>query len=244
MATYLVTANERKNFNLITNTTVARVVRDGSRITGVEIEAFLKGGQCGTVKVKPGGKVILSAGAFGTPKILFRSGIGPVDQLNIVQKAEPSKMVKNAHWIELPVGYNLDDHVNTDIVVTHPNVSFYDFYAAYDHPIKADKENYLNSRTGILAQSAPNLAAVFWQEIEGDDGITRQLQWTARVEGSHDVTSRKAMTISQYLGRGATSRGRTTIDGALNMVCILTFSFSSRPYTASYNIDSNIDCLR
>ena len=218
MATYLVTASERKNFKLITNTTVNRVVRSGSKITGVEIEAFLKGGQCGTVKVKSTGKVILSAGAFGTPKILFRSGIGPHDQLEVVKKAEPSKMIKSSQWISLPVGYNLDDHVNTDLVITHPNVSFYDFYAAYDHPIKADKNNYLDSRTGILTQSAPNLATVFWQEIEGGDGITRQLQWTARVEGSHDMTSKKAMTISQYLGRGATSRGRTTINAALSMV--------------------------
>lgn len=103
-------------------------------------------------------------------------------------------------------------------MITHPNVSFYDFYKAYDHPIKADKQSYLEDRSGILAQSAPNLATVFWQEIEGDDGITRQLQWTARVEGSHDISSKKAMTISQYLGRGATSRGRTTINAALNMV--------------------------
>lgn len=218
LATYLVTANQRQKFQFITNTTVNRVVRSGGKITGVEIEAFLKGGQCGTVKVKSTGKVILSAGAFGTPKILFRSGIGPSDQLEIVQKAEPSKMVSKSQWLNLPVGYNLDDHTNTDIVISHPNVSFYDFYAAYKHPITADKNMYLDNRTGILTQSAPNLATVFWQEIEGDDGITRQLQWTARVEGSHDITSKKAMTISQYLGRGAVSRGRTTINAGLNMI--------------------------
>jgi cellobiose dehydrogenase (acceptor) len=218
MATYLVTASQRDNFQLVTNTTVSRLVRNGGNIAGVEIEAFLKGGQCGTVRVKDGGKVILSAGAFNTPKILFRSGIGPQDQLQVVQKAEPKQMIGSSQWIDLPVGYNLDDHVNTDIVITHPNVSFYDFYAAYNNPIKADAKAYLDSRTGILTQSAPNLAVVFWQEIEGDDGITRQLQWTARVEGGHGITSKKAMTISQYLGRGATSRGRTTINSGLNMV--------------------------
>lgn len=91
LATYLVTASERKNFKLITDTSVNRVIRSGGKITGVEIEAFLKGGQCGTVEVKPTGSVILSAGAFGTPKILFRSGIGPQDQLEIVKKAEPPR---------------------------------------------------------------------------------------------------------------------------------------------------------
>lgn len=219
MATYLVSASERNNFQLITNTTVNRVLRTGSTITGIEVEAFTDGGECGTIKVTPNtGKVILSAGAFGTPKILFRSGIGPQDQLEIVKEAEGSKMINSSQWISLPVGENLDDHVNTDIVITHPNISFYDFYAAYDSPIEADQTSYLDSRTGILAQSAPNLAAVFWQEVTGADGITRQLQWTARVESSHDINSNKSVSISQYLGRGAVSRGRATISSGLNML--------------------------
>lgn len=218
MATYLVTADARKNFKLITNTTVNRVLRDGSRITGVKVQAFLKGGQCGIINVTPNtGKVILSAGAFGTPKILFRSGIGPEDQLEVVKGAEGSKMVNSSQWINLPLGYNLDDHTNTDIVIEHPNVSFYDFYAAYNTPITADKDRYLDNLTGILTQSAPNLSVLFWQEIEGEYGITRQLQWTVRVESGHDINSTKAMVISQYLGRGATSRGRTTINGGLDM---------------------------
>ncbi|KAK3622679.1 hypothetical protein LTR56_022058 [Elasticomyces elasticus] len=225
LATYLVTAHARSNFKLVMNTGVNRVVRDGSRMTGVELQAFLPGGLCGTVKVTPKtGKVILSAGAFGTPKILFRSGIGPQDQLEIVQKAEGAKMVNSSQWLNLPVGYNLDDHTNTDLVITHPNVSFYDFYAAYDAPITADKDRYLANRTGILAQSAPNLATVFWQEIVGADGVTRQLQYTARVETAHSINSTKAMTISQYLGRGKTSRGRTVISGNLAM------SVSDLPY--------------
>jgi len=234
LATYLVTASERDNFQLVHSTAVNRVVRTGSQITGVELQAYLKGGQCGVVKVKTGGKVILSAGAFGTPKILFRSGIGPADQLAIVSKAEGDKMIKKASWINLPVGENLDDHTNTDIVITHPDVEFYDFYAAYDKPIKADKNKYLDSRSGILAQSAPNIGPMFWQEIEGSDGITRALQWQARVEGSHDITSNKSMTISQYLGRGKTSRGRATINGALNMVV------SKTPYV---NTDEDVAAI-
>lgn len=218
MATYLVSANERDNFKMVTGTSVARVIREGSHITGVEVEAFLSGGQCGTISVTPNtGKVILSSGAFGTPKILFRSGIGPQDQLEIVSKAEGGKMISSADWITLPVGHNLDDHTNTDIVITHPNITAYDWYGAYDSPIVADKDSYINSRSGILAQSAPNLAAVFWQEIEGADGITRQLQWTARVESSHGIKSNNSMSISQYLGRGSVGRGRATINAGLNM---------------------------
>lgn len=108
--------------------------------------------------------------------------------------------------------------LQTDTVITHPSVEFYDFYEAYDDPIAADRDAYVNSRSGILAQSAPNIGPVFFEEITGADGIVRQLQWTARVEASLDVNSTKAITMSQYLGRGAVSRGRMTISRSLNTV--------------------------
>ena len=215
MASYLVSASERSNFQLVMNTSVARVVRDGAKVTGVEVEAFMDGGVCGTINAK---NVILSAGAFGTPKILFRSGIGPQDQLETVYGAEGDKMISSESWINLPVGQNLDDHTSTDIVITHPNVTAYDFYGAYTDPITADTELYLDSRSGILAQSAPNLLANFWQEVVGSDGITRQLQYTARVESSHDISSNHSISITQYLGRGSTGRGVTTITAGLNMI--------------------------
>ncbi|KAL2136578.1 hypothetical protein VTI74DRAFT_2883 [Chaetomium olivicolor] len=221
LATYLTTAKKRSNFNLWLNTTVKRVVRDGGHITGVEVEAFRTGGYQGIVNVTNiSGRVILSAGTFGSAKILMRSGIGPADQLAIVKASEIDgpTMISNSSWIPLPVGYNLDDHLNTDTVITHPNVVFYDFYAAWNNPIAADASSYLSKRSGILAQAAPNIGPMFWEEIKGADGIVRQLQWTARVEGSFDTPDGHAMTMSQYLGRGATSRGRMTITPSLTTV--------------------------
>ena len=74
LATYLVSASERDNFNLWTNTMVRRVIRTAGRITGVEVEPLTEDGYRGIVNLTPDtGRVILSAGAFGTPKILFRS---------------------------------------------------------------------------------------------------------------------------------------------------------------------------
>jgi len=71
MATYLVTANARKNFAFWTGADVKRVVRTGSKVTGVEVTC---GGSSGTVSVTPNtGRVIISAGAFGSPKLLWRS---------------------------------------------------------------------------------------------------------------------------------------------------------------------------
>lgn len=77
MATYLVTASERSNFKLWMNTTVDKVIRTGGHITGVQVEAYGDGGYKGVVNVTPStGRVILSAGTFGSAKILLRSGIG------------------------------------------------------------------------------------------------------------------------------------------------------------------------
>ncbi|KAI1180765.1 fungal cellulose binding domain-containing protein [Nemania sp. FL0916] len=220
MATYLVTANARSNFKLWTGTSVKRVIRTGGHITGVEVEAYRDGGYVGVVNVTSiSGRVILSAGTFGSAKLLMRSGIGPTDQLQIVQSStDGPTMISNSSWINLPVGYNLNDHVNTDTVITHPSVVFYDFYAAYDDPNTTDTSMYLSKRSGILAQAAPNIGPNMFDEIKGADGITRQLEWTSRVEGSDGVNSTTAMTMSQYLGRGSTSRGRMTITKALSTV--------------------------
>lgn len=217
LGTYLVTALARSNFKLWTNTAVKRVIRTNGKATGVELEGGA-GGYCGNVTLNAGGRVILSAGTFGSAKLLFRSGIGPKDQLNVVKgSAQDGKtFIPEAQWINLPVGQNLNDHVNTDLVVQHKNVSFYDFYQAWSNPIPADKDAYLNKRAGILTQSAPNIGPIAWEVIKGTDGSDRQFQWTARVEGP-GANDTHSMTLSNYLGRGSTSRGVASINGALNM---------------------------
>lgn len=115
LATYLTSAKKRGNFKLWLNTAVKRVIREGGHITGVEVEPFRTGGYQGIVPVTSvSGRVVLSSGTFGSAKILLRSGIGPKDQLEVVKASaiDGSTMVSNASWITLPVGYNLDDHLN------------------------------------------------------------------------------------------------------------------------------------
>lgn len=124
MATYLVSANGRNNFHLWLNTSVEKINRVAGHATSLNVIATNNGGRVGTVNLTAGtGRVVLSAGAFGTPKLLFRSGIGPVDQLQTVQQSvEGTAMIQQTSWIHLPVGYNLNDHLNTDTVISHPNV--------------------------------------------------------------------------------------------------------------------------
>ncbi|KAL2127940.1 hypothetical protein VTI74DRAFT_9945 [Chaetomium olivicolor] len=206
LATYLVSAAGRSNFRLWMNTAVRRAVRSGSQVTGVELECLSNGGFNGTVKVNPKGGAIFSAG-----------GIGPEDQLVVVAGSKDgATFAAKSDWIKLPVGYNLIDHLNTDLIITHPDIVFYDFYEAWDTPVDGDKEAYLKSRSGILAQAAPNIGPMMWEEVTPSDGIIRQFQWTARVKGDSRITnSSHAMTLSQCLGRGVVSRGRMTITSGL-----------------------------
>ncbi|RPB01276.1 FAD/NAD(P)-binding domain-containing protein [Choiromyces venosus 120613-1] len=220
LATYLKTAKALTNFQIVTNTTVRRVIRRGGYVRGIEVFATASDGKTGYYTVTPStGKVILAAGAFGTPKILLRSGIGPTDQLEVVKASatDGATMIDSAKWIKLPVGYNVLDHANTDVVISHPSVKAYDFYAAYNNPITADKDLYLNSRAGILATAAPGPNTIFWESIVPSDGIPRQLQWTVRAEGSLGESGDNLVTLSQYLGTGVKSRGRMTIRSNLNM---------------------------
>ncbi|KAI1171383.1 cellobiose dehydrogenase [Nemania sp. FL0916] len=243
MATYLKTAAARDNFQLWMSTPARRALRTGASITGVELDCTVGNG-FGTVAVTPKtGRVIVSAGTFGSAKFLMRSGIGPADQLEVVKSSKDGpSFIGNDSWINLPVGYNLVDHVNTDTFITHPDVVFYDFYEAWTAPNPTDKSLYLSKRAGILAQSAPNIGPVFWEEVTGADGKVRQFQWTARVEGADQTGSNSTMIMSQYLGRGSTSRGRMTIRQSLD-----TF-VSDPPYLKDVNdklaIITSIDNLR
>jgi choline dehydrogenase len=78
---YLDPARERENLTVLAETLVDRVLLDGDRAVGVAT----------TTGELRAGAVVLAAGAYGSPGILLRSGVGPER--------------------ELPVGEGLCDHV-------------------------------------------------------------------------------------------------------------------------------------
>lgn len=99
---YYLRAAQRGNFRIVFGARVERVLRDGGTATGVE---YIQDGERRIAMLKEGGKVVLSAGAFGSPKILWQSGIGTRDQLEIVRAAKGSEgIVDEKDWIDLPVG--------------------------------------------------------------------------------------------------------------------------------------------
>ncbi len=72
---YLSAARARPNLRIRGNTHTRRVVFEGNRAVGVEVETD------GQVEVLRGRTIVLSAGAIQSPAILMRSGIGPRDEL-------------------------------------------------------------------------------------------------------------------------------------------------------------------
>lgn len=183
MATYLVTASQRKNFKLQMETMVKRVVRTGEHIEGVEVESTGPGGVSGVIKLAKSGRVILSAGVFGTSKVLFRSGIGPLSQLQQVQKSpDGPTLIGEKYWIDRPVGYNLDDAPALYIASSKEDIGSYDWMSAYDNPNPDDVKTYLDNRSGPLAMIQPSLGPVFWDSVKGDDEKTRIIQWNVNAD--------------------------------------------------------------
>lgn len=91
------------NLVVETGATVARVLFEKDRAVGVE---YLRGGKRLTARTD--GEVILSAGAYQSPKLLMLSGIGPAAHLK--QHGIPVK-------VDLPgVGENLMDHHEVPII--------------------------------------------------------------------------------------------------------------------------------
>ena len=94
--TYLAAARNRLNLTIRGNVMVRRILLEGRRAVGVEVES---GGEVFSVE---GGEVVLSGGAINSPQTLMLSGVGPAGVLRdlgieVVQ--------------ELPgVGQNLRDH--------------------------------------------------------------------------------------------------------------------------------------
>ena len=92
-----VNENTSPGLSVTTGATVARVVIEGGRATGVEV---IEDGSRRTIRATK--EVIVSAGAYGSPHILQLSGIGHPEHL--------SGFGIEVH-ADLPVGDNLHDHL-------------------------------------------------------------------------------------------------------------------------------------
>jgi choline dehydrogenase len=100
---YLLPSRRRPNLTIRPECVVDRIVFDGSRAIGLEIDSQ------GSREIILGHRISLSAGAIGSPTILLRSGIGPAGDLRRLG-IEP-KFDRPA------VGANLIDHAMISVAL-------------------------------------------------------------------------------------------------------------------------------
>ncbi|KAF1351525.1 choline dehydrogenase [Lizonia empirigonia] len=208
--TYLPLAQKLDNFKLMLNTKVVRAVREGSSVSGIEIETAE--GQRVIYNVNAGGSVILAAGSMSTPRILFNSGIGPAAQLKIVQSGSSGvTLPAEADWIDLPVGAEIKDHpIFTIQFKTSTNMSS-TAETAFTDPDQTTVDLFAKG-SGILAQSGQRLN--WWSSVTTSKGNEMFFQGTCN--GPSDNT----ISMKVYLTHGALSVGALgiTAEGATEFI--------------------------
>lgn len=197
--TYLPLVLDSDNFTLQLETKVIQVVRSGSTVTGVLVEN--SDGTTEIINLNDGGKVVLSAGALSTPRILWNSGIGMSDALEVVQSGSTGVSLPNeTDWISLPVGHNMKDHPQYVLTFdTATNFTAYDWSTVYSGPAMSDQELY-NASTGTLTQAAQRMH-LWTSDNATTDGVTRFFQ------GTVSALSNGVVTVKAFLTHGATSTG-------------------------------------
>ncbi|EFQ36273.1 GMC oxidoreductase [Colletotrichum graminicola] len=206
---YLPRAQAMPNFKLQLNAKVVRAVRNGTTISGIEVETGKNTRQI--INLKSGGAAILAAGALSTPRILFNSGIGPKEQIQTVKSGSvPVTLPAEAQWIDLPVGQNLKDHpiftVNFQTKSTLNSLAS----TAFTSPSQTDVDEFAQG-SGLLAQAGQRLN--FWTSVEGSDGQKRYVQ------GTVNSPKNDTIRVKVYLTHGLTSVGALGIsaDGSTKL---------------------------
>ena len=139
---YLVPILDRENLTILTDTNVDKIIIEDGRASGVL--CINEEGEKFEVNAKK--EVLLSSGAFGSPQILLRSGIGPREEI-----------VKHGieHKVDLPgVGKNLQDHIDYISVHKHKSINLIGFslgtiFLKFPYEIL----KYILTRTGLFTST-------------------------------------------------------------------------------------------
>lgn len=147
----------RANLEIITHAHTLGLVFDETsprEVTGV---AYRHQGRETEARLNPGGEVVLSAGAIGSPQLLEVSGIGSGQVLS-----DAGVAVRH----ELPgVGENLQDHLQIRLVYEVNVPTLNDAINSFPHRMGIGLQ-YMLSRTGPMSLGASQVA-VFAKSMEG-----------------------------------------------------------------------------
>ncbi|KAF1952416.1 hypothetical protein CC80DRAFT_596514 [Byssothecium circinans] len=183
---------------------VLRAVRTNSTITGVETQD--NAGARTIYNVKPGGKFILAAGAMSSPRILFRSGIGPKKQIETVRSGNvPITLPEESAWIDSPFSY-VKDHA---FIMVPFNVTSAIKVMSSEEYLSPSQENIdlFKQASGPLTQ--PFARFDTFQPVTTTDNKTLIVQ-------AHNLASEgNTITVNFLLTRGTTTVGTLglTADG-------------------------------
>jgi choline dehydrogenase-like flavoprotein len=138
---YLRPASTRPNLTIMMNTLSLRIVTEGKRAVGVEIGPKA-GGNKQIVRAEQ--EVIVTSGAFGSPKLLMLSGIGPASHLEKLG-------ISVTHQLE-GIGSNLQDHLDLFAIAECTGDHTYDPCLKPHHAAWAGLQ-YLLLKKGPVASS-------------------------------------------------------------------------------------------
>ncbi|ETM39232.1 choline dehydrogenase [Phytophthora nicotianae] len=137
-AAFLHPVMDRENLTVITDTYVNKVLFDGKKAVGIEVEDS----KTKTVsKISTAKEVILSGGAINTPQVLMLSGVGDADHLKEVG-------VPLVHHLPA-VGQNMEDHigVNLQFACKQP-ITLYNASKRYPRNVLKIGYEWWTSKTG------------------------------------------------------------------------------------------------
>lgn len=204
--TYLPLAEKRSEFTLSLNTKVLRILRSGGLATGVEVET--ESGETKNITLANDGRVVLSAGALSTPRLLFNSGIGPSKQIEMAQKGG-IVVPAEKEWINLPVGVGLKDHPIFSIYAkTSGNFTVPDYNSIVNGTDISDIDLY-EKGSGVLTQGKHRMIFFSSNKVNGQ---TRYFQ------GSCAPNADSVVDITTYMTHGLTSSGVLGLDENQNTV--------------------------
>lgn len=202
LRTYLPHAQERDNFELRLNSKVIRLLREGSKVTGVELEGGLNSTE--KISLSPNGRVVLAAGALSSPRLLWNSGIGRAEDIEAAIAGGIDVPSKD-QWIDLPVGEGLMDHPIFSLELkTNETFAPIDSTSILDGSALKSIENFEVQKSGDLTEGKHEL--IFFTSREGSDGQTRYFQ------GSCAIEEEGVFSIKIYLTHGLTSSGRLSLN--------------------------------
>jgi choline dehydrogenase-like flavoprotein len=136
---YLSPIRNRPNLTIRTDAMAVRIAVEKKRAVGVEVG---ENGASSVIRAER--EVLVTSGAFGSPKLLMQSGVGPADHLKSVG-------VPVRH--DLPgVGCNLQDHLDLFVIAECTGEHTYDNIAKWHRSVWAGVQ-YLLFKKGPVASS-------------------------------------------------------------------------------------------